>query len=222
MDTTRNASASLTVNSTPLPPPPPLSCTAPVELARWAMPTSGQGSGGPPPPYSSKATDVATAIASYTTQFGAQNISTVIGNSPNAWGGTAPTAANNGDGWSETPTSMNNYFQFILDTTNYGGVYVTFDGRPDNNGDWANPNSNVYVNTRADAGPFSVYQISPGVYPQAAKNAWTSLSAFAASTGTSTTTFRFGVDGSGNKKDGATFYLDNVVFWEYASSPWSS
>jgi len=158
-----------------------------------------------PPAVTSKATDVATATASYVTVSGAQTVSATVGNPVNAWGGTAPTG---GDGWKETASSMANYFQFALDTSNYGSVFVTFDARPDVSGDWANPTSNVFINTSANGGAFTAY--TP--VPQAAKNAWTTLNTTAVPTGTATTTFRFGVDGSGNNKTGATFYLDNVIF----------
>ena len=107
---------------------------------------------------------------------------------------------------------MNNYFQFTLDTSKYGGVYVQFDIGLFANGDWANPNSNVYVNTRADTGSFTVYTVSPTPsYPQASKGGWTTLMAKAASTGSSTTTFRFGVDGGG--KDAAIVQLDDIIFY---------
>lgn len=209
LDTGKYASDTLTVNSTPPPPPPAAACSAPVELARWEMPTSGQGSGGPPPPYTSKAADVLTATTSYVTVSGAQSITSISGHA-NAWGGTAPTG---GGGWSETPTSMNNYFQFVLDTSNYGGVRATFDVGLFANSDWASPNSPVYVNTSADGGGFTVYQSSPGVYPTGSKGSWAAgLFAAAASTGTNTTTFRFGTNGSGSNKPAATMYLDNIIF----------
>lgn len=204
VDTGKSASASLTVNAIPPPPPPPSSCPGQeVELARWTMDPS-QGPGVPPLFYS-KASDVATAVASYVTVSGVNSISTAYGNPINSWGGTAPTGLY---GWSETDTSMNNYFQFVLDTSKYGGVRVTFDVGLYTVGDWANPTSNIYVNTSADGGPFTVY--TP--YPSASKGALTAgLVALAATTGTNTTTFRFGTDGSA-KKPGALFCLDNIIF----------
>ena len=203
-DTGNSASASLVVGATATLPRPPASCANPVQLATWDM-ASGTDTNGYPN-YASKAGDVSTATASYTTVSGAQSINATIGNTTYGWGGTAPTG---GGGWAETASSMANYFQFVLDTHNYNGVYVTFDGNPSNPGDWANPNSNVFVNTSTDGVAFTVYTPTP----QSAKNAWTSMYAKAAATGTSNTTFRFGVDGSGNNKPNATYYLDNVTFW---------
>lgn len=204
IDTGSSASADLEVNTTPPPPPPPSACTAPATLATWTMPAAGQGSGGPPPPYTTKAVDVSTATASFASVSGVSSISNLVGNPVNAWGGTAPTGT---DGWAETATSMNNYFQFVLDTSNYGGVFARMDARPDNPGNWANPNSNVFINT-SDGGAFTPYV----PVPLAAKDAWTTFTTSAVPTGTATTTFRVGFDGSGNKKPGATAYLDNVVF----------
>ena len=48
-------------------PPAPNTCSSPVTLASWTMPLSpAQGSGGPPPPYTTKASDVSTATATAT------------------------------------------------------------------------------------------------------------------------------------------------------------
>ncbi|RJX21500.1 MAG: DUF11 domain-containing protein, partial [Desulfobulbus sp.] len=203
LDTGKFATATLDVNTTPPPPPPPSTCAVPSTLATWTMPAAGQGSGGPPPPYTTKAADVATADASYTTVSGTDLISATIGNPVNAWGGTAPTG---GGGWAETANSMNNYFQFTLDTSKYGGVFASIDIRPHNAGDWGNPNSNVYINTSADGGPFTPYTPAPTV----PKNAWTTVPINAVPTGTMTTIFRIGVD-SGSKAS-STLYLDNIIF----------
>src|SRR5258706_5853610 len=203
LDTGKSATGSLVVNNAPAIPGVPSTCTTPATLATWSMAAAAGTT--VPPAVTSKAADVTTATASYTTVSGAETVSTTLGNPVNAWGGTAPTA---GNGWGETASSMNNYFQFLLDTSNYGGVFVTFDAPPDVAGNWANPNSNVFINTSANGGAFTAY--TP--VPQAAKNAWTTLTTAAVPTGTATTTFRFGVDGSGNNKTGATFYLDNVIF----------
>ena len=206
LDTGKTASANLTVTTAPTPPSPPASCTDPTEMARWEFASGTQGDGFPL--YTSKQSDLTTATTSYTTVYGTQAIH-ATGNPTPGWGGTAPVASSGGAGWSETSSSMLNYFEFVLDTSQYGGVYVTFDGNPFSGGDWANPNSQVFINIRADAGGFTAY--TP--IPQAAKGNWTSLYAGAAATGTSTTTFRFGVDGASSTKRDATFILDNVKFY---------
>ncbi len=205
IDTGKFAQATLTVNTAPTVPPLPTTCTNSVVLASWTMPVSGQGSGGPPPPYTTIASDVSSAVASFTTQFGQQTIESA-GNPANSWGGTAPTAASNGDGWNETANSMLNYFQFVADTSNYGGAFIVFDINPSGNG-WDSPNSQVFINTRADGGAFSGF--TP--VPTAAKGNWTNITATAASTGSATTTFRIGVNGGGNKKPNALLLLDNII-----------
>jgi hypothetical protein len=209
LDTGKFATASLTVNTTPPPPPVSSTCAVPVELARWEFGTTTL-----PPPYTSKATDVATAAASFTTLYGTNTISTAQGQpAVNSWSGTAPTnATTSANGWGEGPTSSANYFQFQLDTSNFGGVNIYFNINLLTTGQWAAPNSNIYIKSSADGGAYTVYEPTPGTYPQAAKASWTALSAPAASTGTSTTTFRISSDGGGNKKPDAAIYLDNVVF----------
>jgi uncharacterized repeat protein (TIGR01451 family) len=210
LDTGKNASATLTVSSAPLPPPPPSSCTNPVTMATWTM--EGPPTVPPAPLYTgSLGPDVLSATASYVTVSGAQAVANNLGapNNTYAWGGTAPTG---GDGWKETYSSRANGFQFVLDTSKYGGVTISFDGIPSGNG-WANPNSNVFVNTKADSGSFTCYGGATGPYPQSAKNSWTSFTNIpAATTGTGTTTFLIGVDGSGNGKTNAIYYMDNVTF----------
>lgn len=216
IDTGKSATAQLVVNNTVPPPPPPSACAAPVTIATWTMPATGQGSGGPPPPYTTKAADVAFANATFMSVSGAglnNTINTVAmgtpANTPNSWAGTVPVT-----GWVEAPTSSANYFQFDLDTSKYGGLTVTFDVGLFASGDWANPNSNIYVKSSANGGAYTLYNTVPvTTYPQAAKGAWTlGLVAPAATTGTTNTTFRFSTDGAGNNKPNASFQLDNVIF----------
>ncbi len=203
LNTGKNATATLTVNSTPPPPAPPSSCTSPVELARWIMdPSQGTGT---PPLYFSKDTDVATATASFT--GGTNAISTGQGNPVNSWGGT---------GWAATPgttfpsATTAPWFDFVLDTSKYGGARVTFDYAMKASGDWQGPSDNrIYVYTSANGGAFSTVSAT-----NATKNAWQTgangVTANAATTGTSTTTFRVNATGAG--KPAAAFYLDNIVF----------
>lgn len=203
LDTGKTATATLTVNTTPPPVPPPPTCTTPVELARWTMETS-QGTT-TPPLFFSKAADVNTAEASYVgagTQFvGA------AGGSANSWGATHGSA----DGWTELPSDSNSYLQFTLDTRKYGGVRMTYDVGLYTSGDWANPNSNVWEKSSADGGGYTL--LKAGTPTQASKGSWTTgLVALAATTGTTTTSFRISTDGSGVKKPNGTLNVDNVIF----------
>lgn len=187
-------------------PAPPSSCAAPTTIATWTMPTTGTGSGGPPPPFTTKVADVSTALASYTTVSGAQSIS-ATGNPTNSWSGTAPTG---GTSWAETAATSANYFQLQVDTSNYGGVSISVDVNPVSPGDWANPISNVFIKSSTNGTAFTTYEVTPGVYPQARKNSWTVISDIpAAATGTASTWFRLSVDGS--KKTTAAVLLDNIL-----------
>ncbi len=210
VDTGKYATATLTVNSTPPLPAPPSTCASPVEMARWTMDQSPAPTA--PPGYFSKAANVSTATASFTTASGVQSVAGPVGtgNATNSWSATAPTGSG---GWAENPVSpnytMNNYFQVVLDTSNYGGVKVTFDAGLYPNSDWANPLSTIFVTSSTNGSAFTLNSSTP----QASKGSWvTGIAASAATTGTSQTTFRFGTNGSGANKPGATLYLDNIVF----------
>ena len=96
-------------------PPGPSSCTTPSTLATWTMPTSGQGSGGPPPPYTTKAADVSTATAS--SSGGTAIDLHRTGNPANSW------QILNWLGLIDPPSATARpYFEFTVDTSNYGGV----------------------------------------------------------------------------------------------------
>lgn len=185
---------------------PPATCDPAAPLATWTMPNLGSG----PPLYTTKAPDVLNATASYVTVSG-ENIISAIGNPANSWAGTAPTPSTPKDvGWSETATSSDNYFQFEIDTSNYGGVTISLDVNPYGNGDWANPNSNVFIKSSTDGINFTVYELPDGTYPQASKDDWVSLSDIpAAATGASKTWFRISID-SGSKS-GSTLLIDNII-----------
>jgi uncharacterized repeat protein (TIGR01451 family) len=202
-DTGSYATDTLTVNTEPSPPPPPGTCTTPVTFATWQMPTSGQGSGGPPPPYTFKASDVALANASAgLTGSGTQSIST-SGNPANSWQITDAWPATTGaPGGNNAP-----YFQFQLDTSNYGGITVTFDYDLEAPGDWAsNANDHIYLYASQDGSTFSlVGTIS------ATKGSWQANTVTTTLAG-GTTWFRFMADTRNGLKSTATFGLDNVIF----------
>ena len=215
--------ATLIANTTTFPTPtPPAACSATTvpgssltTLATWTMPTSGQGSGGPPPPYTSLGPNVSAAstTASFTagTQ-GGQIIGTGV--TTNSWGA---------NGWAPTPgttfpsATTPPYFDFTVDTSKYGGARLSLDYQMMPNGDWANPGDNQIF----------VYSGSNGATPtyvsttQGDKGAWRTIAngvgvtANATSTGTLTTTFRINATGATyDKKTNITngfFYMDNVT-----------
>ena len=191
VDTGHTASASLTVGTAP----PPPACTPGLELARWTMETS-QGTG-VPPVYSFKGSNVASATASYT-GTGTQAISTTEGNPLNSWSGT---------GWGTVvPTSATQpYFDLVIDTSNFTGVSISVQYYM-NPGEWAAPgNNNMYVYSSADGGAFSTI-----VSLAATKGSWQTIPATAAATtGTTTTTFRINARGAKTLTD--PLYIDNII-----------
>lgn len=206
-DTGDTASDTLIVSSQPA---PPSSCLgSEVVLASWTMEPAA-GTTAPPPP-TTQAGDVSTASASYATLNGTNFIDTTQGNvAANSWAGTAPDGVAD-TGWNELVTSSDNYFQFTLDTANYGGITIDFNIALRGNGDWASPNSNIFIKSSADGSPFTAYEPTPGTYPEASKSntAWTSLTGIPALASGSTTTFRISSDGG--SKAAATIVLDDVV-----------
>lgn len=183
-------------------PPGPSSCGTTSTLATWTMPTSGQGSGGPPPPYTTKAADVATATAS--SSGGTSSITNAFGNPINAW--------RIAGGWNtigSPPLTQNStpYFEFQVDSSNYGGLAISFDVYLDGGGDWAGNNNNFpFIHSRGDSGSWTTY--APAGID---KGKWITLSVpyTSVSTGVSTTTFR--INFTGADKAAAAVNIDNVV-----------
>lgn len=200
IDTGDNAAATLVASDKPA---GPSSCTPPSTLATWTMPTTGQGSGGPPPPYTTKASDVSTATAS--SQGGTTvQISTAEGYpAVNSWQitggwntiGTLPNAA-------ATP-----YFQFLVDTSNYGGAAISFYVKIDPPGAWQSAGSEnvIYVYSSTDGSTWN----NVGNF-QGDKGKWVFSGTLAATaTGVSNTYFR--INAKGAATSAATVYIDTVT-----------
>ena len=87
-----------------------------LTLAQWTMPPA-QGTA-VPPAFSSKASDVASAVAAAGSNI-TNTIDTAIGNPVNAW---------EGHGWSNSATpGANDYLQFAVTTSNYTAVTFSVD-----------------------------------------------------------------------------------------------
>lgn len=210
VDTGDNASASLTADTTTFPPPsPPSSCTTPTVLARWSMPDTTK----PPVATIPAGVDVASATAGFTAAaLGGDLISATGSPAANSWGAT---------GWASSPgttfpsATTAPWFDFTVDTSKYGGARMTANYAKETNGNWNNPNNNrIYVYSGANgATPTLVSTInsSAGSWQTGVNG----ITANAAATGSSTTTFRINATGSGfNQQTGApqgTFYLDEIV-----------
>ncbi|MDE2179332.1 MAG: IPTL-CTERM sorting domain-containing protein [candidate division NC10 bacterium] len=119
LDTGHHASADLTLT-----PATAGSGLCGLTLAQWTMPTSAGTS--VPPVYSSKASDVSSAVAAAGSGI-TTTIDTATGNPVNSWAGTGFTTA--------ASRSATEYFQFAVDTTHYTNVNLSFDQtRTTNNG----------------------------------------------------------------------------------------
>jgi len=187
-------------------PPGPNTCTPRVTLATWTMPTSGQGSGGPPPPYTTKAADVSTATASSTNGTGGvPGISTTLGNPLGSWYIAG--------GWNNLPllpsSTGSPYFQFTIDTSNYGGVGISFDEDQEGPGDWTAASELAWVYSQADTGAFTA-----GTSTVIEKGKWSPVAytiPLSSTTGLGTTTFRMNFERAPVTKPDAIVYLDNVI-----------
>lgn len=201
--TGNSASGTLTVSSLPA---PPASCASPVTLATWTMPTSGQGSGGPPPPYTTISPTITSATASaLLTGAGSSTINAANGNPANSWLIT--------DAWPLTSTppggGTSPAFQFaVAGASAYNGVSITFDYRMLANGDWTAGN-HYYVYSNSGSG-WSASPVNASPYT-ATKGTWqTGATGTASSYGSSVT---FSIEFDSRKSSSATslVYLDNVV-----------
>ncbi len=196
-DTGKSATAQLTVNNAPAPPAP----TCGLVLARWTM-DAGQGTS-VPPAYSFIGTGVSSATASYT-GTGTSRINTSFGNPVNAWGVYGGWAANN-TGYPNGGAAP--YFNFTLDTSKYTNVQIAFDYKVD--GNWANKANNyMYIYSSADGGAFSHLTTRTGFDKN---DGFVNTGVItAASTGSSTTSFR--VNAVGQQQGDAELILDNITF----------
>lgn len=194
-DTGNFGQDTLTVSSAP-------ACTPGQTLATWSMPTAGQGSGGPPPPFTTKSPRVGTATAS--TSAGMTNSIVTQGNLPNSWAGQgfAKTGVPTGD---TTP-----YFEFAIDTSKYSGVGISLDHMRDTNwggGGSAVPTLFVYSSTTGANGSYTLIGSTTSL-----TDVWQSLAnTSAAATGASTTYFRINAVGT-NSVSSSQLFIDNVAF----------
>lgn len=203
-DTGSTATDTLAVGSRP-----PISCGTPTPIATWTMPATGQGSGGPPPPYTTKATDVTIATAAAITVSG-ETQSIVTGATTNGWQisglwdntGTVPTAGNPPpSAWGTVP-----YFEFEIDTSKYGAVAMSGLGNLSVAGDWtAGNNNNIAVFSSTDGVNFTL-----GTTTAVAKNKFEPFTGTATETGAFTTWLRITANTRG-KAGNTSVILDNIT-----------
>ncbi len=175
-------------------------CTPGQTLATWTMPLAGQGSGGPPPPFTTKASNVTSATA---TSVGAtSSVISTSGNPTNAWGvtGFPKNAVVNGD---STP-----YMEFALDTSKFSGVGIALDYFRDTS--WGSgsdvPTMYVYSSTSGLAGSYSLIYTALMSLP----SSWQpSGNVAAATTGSAVTYFRITAKGA-NNTNSSQLFVDNI------------
>jgi uncharacterized repeat protein (TIGR01451 family) len=210
-DTGNTGSDTLYVDSGPL---APSSCPgSEVTMATWTMPLAGQGSGGPPPPYTTQETDVtATAIDS------AAGVWSILADPGGAGGGGTNTWATiwndsvDSPAGTATPPPPDSltlpYFDVVVEypPNAYNGVTISFkillEGA---GGSWGAPADNyVYVYEEADNNGFNA-----GTAFQTDASDWFTYSRAAGTSGSTKTTFRITFLGSQQNKD-ATVYVDDI------------
>lgn len=204
LDSTKNATASLTVNTAPAPPPP----ICGVVLARWNFASSLT------PTYQSSKVSTATATHNGTL------VSTVpdTQNGQIGWSLTSNTAASGLPQWPETASAPPGYplsgaapyFQFEVDATKFTNVAITFDADVD--GNWAaKANNHLYVWSNSNGGAYdgtARLDFTPIVV-----NTWYTNNTATASTTGSSTTIGFRINEIGAKGTGTMprVVLDNVI-----------
>lgn len=197
-DTGNNATDTLTVDDSVVPPPvPPSSCPGfEVVLARWSF-----NSATLIPTYNAASV---TATASFTDGSpGFDTISTDEGNPANSWEGTGWQANVTDYGTSGTTP----YYLLDVDynDSEYGGVSIAFDYRMIQ-GNWARPSDNYLIIDSNDDGNGFTNIIDANF----AKGSFLSAGPYPAdTTGTSSTSFKFRAYGAKNTTD--PLYFDNIV-----------
>ncbi len=200
IDTGNFATDTLTVNTTPAPP----ACTPGLELAHWDFTSSLT------PTYQS--TRVSTATASF-----AGSLTSTVPDTQNGQTGWSLTSI--AGSWPETTSSPGYpdggaapYFQFLLDTSNFTGVSITFD--VDVEGNWASAaNNHIYVWSNANGGAFETPTANARLdKTPVTKTTWyTGNVATASTTGSSTTAFRINELGAKGTGTMPRVVLDNVI-----------
>jgi hypothetical protein len=201
IDTGNYAEDTLTVNDEPAPP----ACTPGLQLAYWDFESSLT-----PNFISSR---VSTATASHDGTL----ISTVPDTQNGQVGWSLTSNASPGAQWPETASAPPGYplggaapyFQFLIDTSNFTGVQITFD--VDIEGNWASAaNNHIYVWSNADGGAFDTPTPRLDFTPVTVKSWYTNNTATASTTGSSTTGFRINEIGAKGTGTMPRVVLDNV------------
>lgn len=191
-------------------PPAPSSCDLPHTMATWNF---GTGSPGTLTPTITPATNAPISTASASSSGGSFTIDTTLGNPANSWQGT---------GWSTTqgtstvpyPPSPLTYYQFEIDSSNYGGLSIAFDYYAPTNNWGQNANNWFYIYSDTTTGTPAFASGSGVGYNFTKSNNWNNggspVTINAVSTGNSVT--RFFITAYGANTSGTPILkLDNVI-----------
>jgi uncharacterized repeat protein (TIGR01451 family) len=196
LDTGHTASASLTVNTTPPPPTPSSTCAAPATLATWTFDNLTAGTNTTAPSYSFKASNVSTASATITGSTTSTIDNTTYSSALNSWKSAGYTTS------STATDATQAYIDFVVDTSNYGGVGIAFAAYTVS-GNWGGTN-HLYLYS-ATTGGFTNLLTTASL-----PTAWTNYSYAAAATGSTTTTFRINAAGSKTNPAPSSLSIDTV------------
>ncbi|HEX6795320.1 MAG TPA: hypothetical protein VF304_15845, partial [Casimicrobiaceae bacterium] len=189
LDTGRSATATLGVSTTA---PPTNVCG--LTLAQWTMePAAGATV---PPAVSSKASNVASAVASAGAALTSQ-IDTGIGNPVNSWSASGfPTTTT-------FSTASTAYLQFAVDTSNYTNITFSLDGRLDNN---QHGPASVQLASSTDGTNFTAY----GSVQSPTATFASIAPAVSGANASGVTYFRIYGYGAFNSGNSSLLYVDNV------------
>ncbi len=211
-DTGSKGSDSLVVSSMPA---PPSGCGAgAVSLVTWTIPTNTglAAPAGPAyatPPGLTSGVVFANARANYTAAHGSENTTfNGVGIAPDySWGIV--------DAWPSTTTAPGvaatvPYFEFSVDTSNFGSAAISFKGDLEGSGDWGSATNHIYIYSSTNGTDFTLVNtssISKGSWQPAGTTYFTGA---ASTTGLGTTWFRITADNRSTNKTTSTVYLDNI------------
>ncbi len=197
-DTGDDASAIITVDSSPAPP----SCVSGAPVATWTFPT-GFDINNPLPTTSSVATAAAIG-AGLNPQSGSQDHTVTPA-------GTVSWSSNGGfDSTGALDTNFNDYFEFSVDTTGYSSIDLSFWARRPN----GNAPTQLLVYYYYTTAPGTLHTTLGQTFP-ASSNSWESSGTLSFTSGlnpSGLTNFRIYGAYARNNNPGSDLYLDDVVF----------
>ena len=195
-DTGDNATANLTVSGTP---PAPSGCSG-ATMAKWTF----TGFTTNPPPFPApnlKSNDVATADIS----VGGSNPGSLVAEADASEGNPLPSIATYGWNTASGSTATDPYIQFLIDTSNYTGVTLTFDELATAPGP-----TDMYIYYSTDGTTFT--QLGSSIPTSGSWTPHGPLDFTGVTNAGGNTYFRIYGSGANNPNSGSDLNFDNVTF----------